>query len=230
MRRHIPTALASIFVGWFVLFIHAQPSNDPPKPFTGKVVSIADGDTITVLLDKVQHRIRLQHIDAPESGQDFGTKAKKVLGDKVFGQEVKIVWIGRDKYKRILGEVHLDDRNINLEMVKEGFAWHYVQYSKSQEYAKAEKEAKEKKLGLWAMGSPTPPWDFRRGKGIDDPNDSKTDLAKFAVYTTASGKKYHAAGCKFLAKSKIEMTLEAVTGKFEPCSVCKPPVLKKDGQ
>ena len=113
--------LVAIFASWIALAVSAfQGQTDPPKPFSGKVVAIADGDTITVLLDKTHHRIRLEHIDAPESGQDFGTKAKQVLGDKVFGKEVKIVWTGRDKYKRILGEVFLEDRNINLEMVREG--------------------------------------------------------------------------------------------------------------
>src|SRR5690348_14102719 len=57
----------------------------------------------------------------------FGTKAKQALADKVFGKEVRIEWTDRDKYKRIIGEVYLDDRRICLEMVQEGFAWHYVQ-------------------------------------------------------------------------------------------------------
>lgn len=102
----------------------AQEKAEPPKPFAGKVVGIADGDTFTVLLDKTQHRIRLNGIDSPETGQAFGTKAKQALADKVFGKEVKVVWTERDKYKRILGDIYLDDRWINKEMVGEGFAWH----------------------------------------------------------------------------------------------------------
>src|ERR1700677_2605684 len=147
MKRQVRPALVAIFTLFPVLFvlsaITAQPQQtDPPKPFTGKVVSIADGDTITVLLDKTQHRIRLAGIDAPESGQAYGTKSKKILGDKVFGQEVKIEWKERDKYKRIVGEVYLGDRRICLEMVAEGYAWHYLHYSKDPALAKAEKEAK----------------------------------------------------------------------------------------
>jgi len=198
----------------------------PPKPITGKVVSISDGDTIKVLLDQTQHKIRLDHIDAPESHQDFGTKAKHVLGDKIHGREVKVVWKARDKYGRILGVVYLDERNINLEMVREGFAWHFVKYSKDVEYAKAEKEAREKKLGLWAMPNPIPPWDFRKGKGIEDPNAEETDPAKFTVYVASGGKKYHTATCRSVAKSKIPILLGEACGKYEPCGICKPPTLK----
>jgi len=79
-------------------------------PFAGKVVKIADGDTITVLFDKTQHRIRLAGIDAPENKQAFGTRSRQALADKVFGKEVKVVWKKRDKYKRILGDIYLDGR------------------------------------------------------------------------------------------------------------------------
>jgi hypothetical protein len=51
-----------------------------PKTITGKVVAIADGDTLTVLNDaKVQHKIRLHGIDAPEKSQAFRTKARENL-------------------------------------------------------------------------------------------------------------------------------------------------------
>ncbi|MBM4070790.1 MAG: nuclease [Planctomycetes bacterium] len=214
MKRHFRLALVVTFTVVVSVFA-LQPSTDPPKPFTGKVVGISDGDTITVLLDKQQHKIRLEGIDAPESGQAFGTKAKQVLSDKIFGKEVKVVWSSRDKYKRILGHVYLDDKWINKELVEEGFAWHYVKYSNDKDLAKAEKDAKEGKKGLWADPSPIPPWDFRKGKA-DLPDDLDT------VYITASGKKYHRASCKYVAKSKMPISLKEAQAKYEPCSVCKP--------
>lgn len=218
MRRRFSLALACVFTLGVSVFA-LQGSSDPPKPFTGKVVSIADGDTITVLLDKTQHRIRLAGIDAPESTQAFGTKSKKALADKVFGQEVKIEWKERDKYKRIVGEVYLGDRRICLEMVQEGMAWHYKQYSKDAALAKAETEAKEAKKGLWADANPIPPWDFRKGKVAENPNPAKVN----EVFVTTSGKKYHRNGCKFLSKSKIPISLEDAKKKYEPCSICNPP-------
>jgi endonuclease YncB( thermonuclease family) len=89
----------------FALLVLAAPilAADPPMPFTGKVVKVTDGDTVHVLLDSETHKIRLLHIDAPESGQAFGTKAKQALSEMVFGKEVKVVRKSRDRYGRILG-------------------------------------------------------------------------------------------------------------------------------
>ena len=129
----------------------------------GKVVSIADGDTITVLdAAKVQHKIRLQGIDAPEKKQAFGTKSKQRMSEKVGGEEVVVQWKEMDRYGRILGEVMVDKRHINLEMVQDGMAWHYTTYSKSKELAKAEDEARKTKKGLWADNEPIPPWEYRK--------------------------------------------------------------------
>ncbi|WP_157605447.1 thermonuclease family protein [Schlesneria paludicola] len=104
----------------------------------GKVVSIADGDTVTVLdVEKVQHKIRLQGIDAPEKAQAFGTKSKERLSEKIGENEVVVKWKEKDRYGRVLGEIYLGDRHINLEMVQDGLAWQYKQYSKSKELAVA---------------------------------------------------------------------------------------------
>src|SRR6516164_7044879 len=92
-------------------------SVNPPKPFLGKVVRVTDGDTITVLLDGREHEVRLETIDAPERNQPFGQKAKEILSGKISGKNVKIVWKSKDKYKRIRGQVFLNDRNLCLEMV-----------------------------------------------------------------------------------------------------------------
>lgn len=135
----------------------------------GKVVSITDGDTITVLdADKVQHKIRLQGIDAPEKKQAFGTKSKDALSEKIGEREVLIAWKDKDRYERVLGEVYLGKRHINTEMVREGWAWHYKQYSKSTELAEAEDSAREKRLGLWADKEPIPPWEFRKAAKLKE--------------------------------------------------------------
>jgi len=140
------------FIAILLLLITATLHADEIR---GKVVGIADGDTITVLdAEKVQHKIRLEGIDAPEKGQAFGTKAKEKMSELV-GEK-------KDRYGRILGNVHLGDRLINLEMVQEGLAWHYKQYSKAKELADAEDEARKAKKGLWGDKSPEPPWEFRK--------------------------------------------------------------------
>ena len=143
-----------------ILILAATANADEIK---GKVVSVADGDTITILdADKIQHKIRLQGIDAPEKGQAFGTKSKERLSEKIGEKEVVVKWKNKDRYGRVLGEIYLGDRHINLEMVQDGLAWHYKQYSKSKELAVAEDEARNAKKGLWVDKEPEPPWEFRK--------------------------------------------------------------------
>lgn len=129
----------------------------------GKVIKISDGDTVTILdADKVQHKVRLNGIDAPESRQAFGTKSRQHLGDLIHDREVRITWTKRDRYQRILGDVHCGGCWINREMVSAGMAWRYVQYSRDPELIKAETEARAASRGLWADKSPVPPWEWRR--------------------------------------------------------------------
>jgi endonuclease YncB( thermonuclease family) len=131
----------------------------------GKVVSIADGDTITVLdADKKQHKVRLTGIDAPEKKQAFGAKSKDRLGELVAGKDVVVEWKENDTYGRTLGKVRQGPLDVNLQMVKDGLAWHYRRYSNSAELSGAEAEAKAGKKGLWVDPSPVPPWEFRRLK------------------------------------------------------------------
>lgn len=148
----------------------------------GRVVGVHDGDTITVLdASKRQHKIRLAAIDAPESKQAFGTRSRQNLAGLVFGKDVAIEWSRRDRYKRIVGKVMVDEsaadcafRNCRksldagLAQVRDGFAWHYKQYEREQSpedrgrYAAAERNAREKRAGLWTDQQPVPPWEWRR--------------------------------------------------------------------
>jgi endonuclease YncB( thermonuclease family) len=137
----------------------------PHYEISGKVVKSADGDTLTVLdADKVQHKIRLGGIDAPEKGQPFGTKAREALGDKVFGKAVRVEVIDVDRYQREVGRIFLGDRFVNMEMVRDSFAWRYVTYDRPGEFTAAEAEAREHRRGLWADPTPVPPWEWRRAK------------------------------------------------------------------
>lgn len=136
------------------------------ESFSGRVVKVADGDTITVLDEvNVQHKIRLDKIDAPEKKQPFGDAARKHLAGFVSGKTVEVEWTKKDKYGRILGTVWamLPDRtDINLLMVEDGFAWHYKHFDKTQSYAAAETSARSARRGLWNDSTPTPPYAFRK--------------------------------------------------------------------
>ena len=139
------------------------------KLLQGKVVSVADGDTITVLdAEKTQHKVRLQGIDAPEKAQAFGAKSKQALYEMVHGKTVQVSFEKSDKYGRILGKVLLDGQDICHQQIKAGLAWHYKKYQNQQPladreaYSASETAAKNEKLGLWSDPRPVAPWDFRK--------------------------------------------------------------------
>jgi endonuclease YncB( thermonuclease family) len=96
-------------------------------------VSVADGDTIVVLNDTQRsYEIRLKGIDAPEGGQAFGDSSHQNLIDLMEGEEVSVRWSKRDRYGRIVGEVSINGRDICLEQIKAGMAWHYKYYQSEQ--------------------------------------------------------------------------------------------------
>lgn len=129
----------------------------------GKVVKVSDGDTVTILAsDKTQHKIRLNDIDAPEKKQAFGNKSKDNLAKYIAGKTVTVQYQKKDKYKRILGTIYYNNTDINLQQVKDGYAWVYKKYSNNQTYYKAEKVARDKRIGLWIDKNPLEPWEFRK--------------------------------------------------------------------
>ncbi len=150
-------------------------NNRPARPIsgqtnlTGRVVRIADGDTLTVLdAMNAQQRIRLQGIDAPESHQTFGTQSKKNLSDLVFDKEVTAICGKADQYGRLVCKIVLGEQDINLEQVRAGMAWQYKEFEREQSsedrglYAQAEDEAHKMRRGLWIDTNPTEPSQFRR--------------------------------------------------------------------
>jgi len=136
------------------------------EDFTGKVISITDGDTVTVLTDNKQIKVRLAEIDTPEKNQPYGKNAKKALSDFIFGKIVQIKFETIDRYGRTIGKIFLDNQNINKEMVKLGHAWVYIHYARDKTLFALEKEARENQLGLWALPETQriAPWEWRRGK------------------------------------------------------------------
>lgn len=135
----------------------------PAADIRGTVVSVADGDTVTVLDgQQKQHRIRLAEIDAPEKGQPFGKQAKQVLSRWVFGKEVVVRVEGRDRYGRTIGTIFAGGANVNEALLLAGVVWVYRRYSKTAAYLSIEDEARRRRIGLWSQSDPTPPWEFRR--------------------------------------------------------------------
>lgn len=132
---------------------------------SGKVIKIADGDTLTILeYPHKQHRIRLAQIDAPEKAQDFGQKSKQSLSDLCFGKMASVEVVDTDRYNREVGVVTCSGKEANYEQVKSGMAWVYDKYANDPKYFQAQKYARSNSLGLWCVSSPTPPWEYRSKK------------------------------------------------------------------
>lgn len=131
----------------------------------GKVVKIADGDTLTLLTSSNQQvKIRLAGIDTPEKKQPFGNKAKQALAKLAFQKQALIEVETIDRYGRTVGIVFVNGLNVNAELVKQGMAWVYRKYTKDKALYELESKAREKKLGLWLEENPIPPWNWRRGR------------------------------------------------------------------
>ena len=149
----------SIFLMMFVCFILQA------ETLTGKVVRIADGDTFTLLVEKKQHRIRLYGIDAPETkgGQPYSQKSKDYLASMIAGKTVTVEVKDTDRYGRYLGVVSTSDiKDVNLEMLRSGMAWHYDYFDNTPAYKTAHQQAKKAKKGLWTDPSPINPYDWRK--------------------------------------------------------------------
>lgn len=166
----------------------------------GRVVSVADGDTITVLdSTNTQHKIRLNGIDAPESKQDFGQVSKRNLSDLVFGKDVTVRWSKMDKYRRIVGTVFVGGTNANLEQLKGGFAWYYRQYERDvapdlrNAYERAEADARAARRGLWSQPNPQPPWEFRHPEQAAAPAQPTNEAAR--IIGNKNSMIFHAPNC-----------------------------------
>lgn len=135
----------------------------------GRVVRVADGDTITILdAGKVRHKVRLAGIDAPEKAQAFGESSHKSLAELLAGKIVSVETHKKDRYGRLVGKVLLDGHDVNVDQIRRGRAWFYTEYaneqttSDRQSYDQAEAEARSSRRGLWIGKNPQPPWEFRR--------------------------------------------------------------------
>ena len=151
-----------------VLLIFLLPDPSFAEFISGKVISIADGDTITILdSSKRQHKIRLYGIDCPEKGQPFGKASTQYTAKYTFKKIVKVKSYETDRYGRTVGVVFVDGFNVNQNLIENGLAWQYRKYCKESfcdDWIKLEKQSKHSGLGLWADSDPIAPWRWRKGK------------------------------------------------------------------
>lgn len=165
--------ISLIILTLVLIFIYIKQAESASETIQGNITQVKDGDTVVVSPAQGGQffTCRLYGIDTPEtakrgkSGQPYGEEATKELKKLVLGQTVTVETTGAKTYNREVCIIKKDGMDINLEMVKRGMAWAYIQYLKRPHasiYIEAEKEARDKKLGLWKESNPTPPWEWRK--------------------------------------------------------------------
>ena len=134
--------------------------------FSGQVVRVSDGDTIVVLIDHRQVKVRLHGIDTPERAQPWGRQAAKALAHLVAGRDVDVEQTDTDRYGRVVGKVYVDNLDVNRQLVADGHAWVYRKYSKDPGLLSAEAAARKDKRGLWTLpeAERVPPWEWRKAQ------------------------------------------------------------------
>lgn len=145
--------------------------------FEGKVVHVQDGDTLTVLVERRQVKVRLASIDAPELGQPFGRRSRAELASMCAGRIADVVETGQDRYGRTLAEVTCGAVYANAEQVRRGMAWVYTQYAPpdSPLYA-LEAEARATGRGLWSDRDPVAPWSWREARRAAQPSKTPSSI------------------------------------------------------
>lgn len=194
----------------------------------GKVIAVADGDTLTVLDSaNVQHRVRLAQIDAPEGGQAFGARSKELLSQLCFGQQARVTVETKDRYGRSVGDVQCNGVDANAELVRQGLAWVYILYAKPGSPLFAlEDEARRAKRGLWSDPQAVPPWQWRRGSssGARAPNTAAPTAGE--VRGNRRSNVYHLPHCpSFDAVSESNRIIfgseaEAINAGFRKAGNC----------
>ena len=139
---------------------------------TGRCINVLDGDTYKaeVVIDGEQKviTVRCSGIDAPEKGQYYADESRELLRQLILNRDITIQYSKRDSYKRYLAKTLVDTPCGTIwaekALLDAGCAWHFVRYSKSKELQAVEDSARERKIGLWQMSDPLPPWEYRKNR------------------------------------------------------------------
>lgn len=146
MRKHLPRRLIAASL------LLAACTHAAAYEITGKVIKVADGDTITIMEDNHnKQKIRLADIDAPEKGQPYGNKSKQYLAALVAGKYAKADCRETDRYGRHVCTIYIGDLDVNADMIISGNAWVFTKYNRRKDLPNLEKTAKAAKRGLWGL-------------------------------------------------------------------------------
>ena len=149
--------------GWGLVLLLVATGVSAAETLLGQVVSVHDGDTLTVRVAERRIKVRLAGIDAPERDQPFGAQSRQSLSRMALHRTENVTAQKIDEYGRTVGVVTVAGLNMEAEQVRRGLAWVYRQYNRDAQLLALEAEAKAARRGLWADAKPTPPWDWRHG-------------------------------------------------------------------
>ena len=199
------------------------------QTFSGKCVGVTDGDTIKVLRDGREAKIRLEGIDCPESGDAFSAKAKKFTSSLVFGKSVAVRVKETDRYGRLVARVFADGQDVSIALVQAGLAWHYTKYSSDPALAQAEKTARAAEIGIWSLPNPTPPWELRAQKAQAVSSQSavgKSEQSGTVYHGNRNSHVFHAPWCRYYSCKNCTVIFnsreDAIKGGYRPGGHCKP--------
>lgn len=236
---HLSASLLQLIT--IVLSLLLSTNSYSTDSFTGQVVGISDGDTITVQNSNNEKvKIRLAGIDCPETFQVHGEKAKQYITSLVSGKRARIEPETIDQYGRTVGVVLVNGKNINEQMVTNGHGWVFRKYCKAdycKEWLKLEEAAKNARIGLWADNNPMPPWEWRAAQKSMNGESSSASAGTAVTSPTAStgggsivyhgnrrSQVFHGPGCKDYNCKNCTVILnskaEAVSAGYRPHRAC----------
>jgi len=220
---------------WVIFFLCSASAG---HAWQGKVVAVTDGDTIKVLHDGRQVKIRLYGIDCPEKRQAYGQAARRFTAGLIAGKAVDVDVLDSDRYGRLVAVIRVGSTNVNAELVKSGYAWVYRRYCRQSfcdDWIRMERFARNRGDGLWAESNPVPPWEWRHGKkkavrSLSGPSQARTsgDQTTTAPQYHGNVKSmiFHAAKCKYYNCRSCSVTFasrgEAIAAGYRPCKICSP--------
>jgi endonuclease YncB( thermonuclease family) len=197
-----------------------------------KLVGVSDGDTVTVVMDGQQTKIRLYGIDAPEKAQPYGQVSTEAMKRLTTGHDISVQAVDRDRYGRTVGLVFADGISVNEAMVKSGNAWVYRQYCTQpfcSEWELYQNAARTSRSGLWQDNAPMPPWEWRHGGKAGQQGSGKQSVKPDAAggYSgNVDSRKFHSAGCRYANCKNCTATFatrdQAIAAGYVPCKVCNP--------
>lgn len=182
---------AALLIAQIFAICPTASADDLPR-LTGRVVKIVDGDTLDVQLDSGPIRVRLHAVDTPEKAQPFGRDASNALVKLVLHKKVEVEPFEQDRYDRMVGIVYLQDKNVNADLIRAGYAWAFRRYMRKADAAlcSLEADARQAKRGLWTLkpADRIAPWEYRSRKSRTSFTDYSNETAGKCV--AAIGKRY----------------------------------------